>query len=67
MASELPVRCRYCLDDKVVVGLCFECQAKYERAERRAKEAERQAEAWKRSYWKLMNERKREIKRGMRP
>jgi hypothetical protein len=55
-------RCFYCLDPDIMIGICVECRTKLELAKDRVARAERDAELWRRAYYKLSNERKRRMR-----
>ncbi len=62
-AAPQPARCFYCLDDKISVGVCFDCRLKMDTFRDEIDRLKRDIEGWRKNYYKILNERRREIKR----
>ena len=60
-----PERCFYCRDDKISVGVCLDCRLRLDTLRDEVDRLKRDIENWRRSYYRLLNERKREIKQAM--
>lgn len=58
--------CFYCLDSRISISMCLGCRTKLENAKDDIDRYRREAKAWERKYWQLINERKREIGKKMR-
>lgn len=54
-----PLRCFYCLDDKVSIGVCLACRTKLERAEGENRRLRRALDLSRREFWKLLKETQR--------
>lgn len=59
-------RCVYCLDAKMSVAICAECQRRLDRAERELKAARESAEGWKRLYYRILNAQNRAFRKEIR-
>lgn len=55
--------CLYCREPKLLVSVCLDCRTKFESARRELERVRREAEGWRRRYFRLMNERVRAKKR----
>lgn len=66
VAGEPEPPCMYCGEKKLLVRVCLDCRSKLEMAKRNVADARRDAEAWRRNYYRLQNERRREIKRSVK-
>jgi len=60
---EPPVRCFYCLDDDVSIGVCLDCRSKLEAARDENRRLKRDLDLSQRRYWSLMREHQRCLRR----
>lgn len=58
--------CFYCLDKRISISMCLECRGKLERARDDVQRYRREADAWRTKYWRVVNEKTRELTRKQR-
>jgi hypothetical protein len=57
-------RCFYCTDDKVSISVCLRCRTKMEMFKMELERALKQAESYRIGYYRLLNEKKRTVRKG---
>ena len=56
--------CFYCLEERIHISICFVCRTKFDRLADELKRTKKDLEITRRSYFKLMNNQTRHLKRN---